>query len=82
MAVAHPEFLSLGGNTGIANSFASIDPSNLTDAAYNSGNLLQGNNALCYGCKFHPCSFVLLPKPQCCIDDMSSATAKDLNLTS
>ena len=49
MALQHPEFLSLGGNTGKTNSFTGVDPQNLTGGVYTSSNLLQGNNALCYG---------------------------------
>ncbi len=49
MALAHPEFLSVGGNTGKTNSFAGIDPEMLTGGVFNSQNLLQGNNGICFG---------------------------------
>ncbi|KAL9616515.1 MAG: hypothetical protein Q9160_008631 [Pyrenula sp. 1 TL-2023] len=49
MALQHPEFLSVGGNTGTTNSFVGIDPANLTDGVFNAGNLLQGNNLICFG---------------------------------
>ena len=48
MALAHPEFLSVGGNTGTTNSFVGVDPADLTDGVFNSQNLLQGNNAICF----------------------------------
>ncbi|CAE6363287.1 unnamed protein product [Rhizoctonia solani] len=44
----YPQFLSIGGNTGKANSFAGIDPGNLTDGVYNARNLLEGNNMMCF----------------------------------
>ena len=49
MAFEHPEFFSIGGNTGKTNSFAGIDPQNFTSGVYTSSNLLQGNNGICYG---------------------------------
>ncbi|KAL6718421.1 hypothetical protein ACLMJK_004510 [Lecanora helva] len=49
MALAHPEFLSVGGNTGKTNTFTGIDPANLTGGVYTADNILQGNNAICYG---------------------------------
>ena len=49
MALQYPEFLSLGGNTGKTNSFTAIDPSNLTSGVFTTSNLLQGNNAICFG---------------------------------
>ena len=49
MAYEHHEFVSIGGNTGTVNSFAGLDPSNFTGGVYTSSNLLQGNNAICYG---------------------------------
>ncbi len=49
MALQHPEFFSIGGNTGKTNTFTGIDPSNLTGGVYTASNLLQGNNLLCYG---------------------------------
>jgi hypothetical protein len=49
MALAHPEFLSIGGNTGTTNSFTGVDPSDLTGGVFNAGTLLEGNNLMCYG---------------------------------
>lgn len=49
MALQHPEFTSVGGNTGTTNSFVGIDPANLTDGVFNADNLLQGNNLICFG---------------------------------
>ena len=48
MAFQHPEFLSVGGNTGTTNSFVGVDPSNLTGGVYNAQNLAEGNNAVCF----------------------------------
>ena len=48
MALQHPEFLSLGGNTGKTNSFLGVDPQNLTSGVYTASNLLEGNNAFCF----------------------------------
>ncbi|KAI0523800.1 hypothetical protein F5B22DRAFT_659546 [Xylaria bambusicola] len=50
----HPQFLSVGGNTGTTNSFVGIDPANLTNGVYNSANLLEGNNAFCFGMQLVP----------------------------
>ena len=49
MAAQHPEFVSVGGNTGKTNTFTGLDPQNLTGGVYTSSNLLQGNNAICFG---------------------------------
>lgn len=49
MALAHPQFLSVGGNTGTTNSFVGVDPANLTGGVFTAENLLQGNNAICFG---------------------------------
>lgn len=49
MSSEYPEFFSIGGNTGSTNTFTGIDPQNLTGGVYTSSNLLQGNNAICYG---------------------------------
>ena len=48
MALKHPQFLSLGGNTGKTNSFTGVDPQNLTGGVYTSSNLFEGNNAFCF----------------------------------
>ncbi|CCO31414.1 hypothetical protein BN14_05456 [Rhizoctonia solani AG-1 IB] len=47
----HPELLSIGGNTGRANSFAGVNLGNITGGAYNAVNLLEGNNLMCFGCQ-------------------------------
>jgi len=49
MALEHPEFISLGGNTGTTNSFVGIDPADLTMGVFNGPTLLEGNNLVCYG---------------------------------
>ncbi|KAI1311430.1 hypothetical protein F5Y03DRAFT_410558 [Xylaria venustula] len=49
IALQYPQFLSVGGNTGAPNSFVGIDPADLTNGVFNAVNLLQGNNAFCFG---------------------------------
>ena len=49
MAIKHPEFASVGGNTGKRNSFFGLDPENLTSGVFTAQNLLQGNNLICFG---------------------------------
>lgn len=49
MAVEHPQFLSVGGNTGKVNTFTGVDPANLTGGVFTASNLLQGNNLICFG---------------------------------
>ncbi|QRV90095.1 aromatic peroxygenase [Ceratobasidium sp. AG-Ba] len=44
----HPEFLSIGGNTGKVNSFAGVNVGDITGGVYNSANLLEGNNLVCF----------------------------------
>lgn len=46
--LAHIEFASIGGNTGTVNSFAGLDPANLTGGVYELSTLTKGNNLLCY----------------------------------
>ncbi|KAB5591490.1 Aromatic peroxygenase [Ceratobasidium theobromae] len=48
MSLKYPEFLSLGGNTGQVNSFAGLDLGDLTGGVFNSANLLQGKNLVCF----------------------------------
>jgi len=48
MALQHPKFLSVGGNTGTVDSFTGIAPEDLTGGVFNGATLLQGNNAFCY----------------------------------
>jgi hypothetical protein len=39
---------SVGGNTGTVNSFAGVDPADLTGGVFNLTNFLEGNNLLCF----------------------------------
>ncbi|CAH0382666.1 unnamed protein product [Bemisia tabaci] len=48
MAVNHPQFLSVGGNTNGVNTFTGVDPGNLTDGVYNIKNLLDPKNLMCF----------------------------------
>jgi len=48
MQLQHPEFLSIGGNTGEVDSFTGVDPADLTGGVYNLQNLLEGNNLMCF----------------------------------
>jgi hypothetical protein len=48
MALQHPEFLNVGGNTGKTNTFTGVDLSDLTGGVFNSQNLLEGNNLVCF----------------------------------
>jgi hypothetical protein len=41
-------FYSIGGNLGKINSFAGVDPADLTGGVFNLANLLEGNNLLCF----------------------------------
>ncbi|KAG9239473.1 Chloroperoxidase [Amylocarpus encephaloides] len=47
-AAQHPEFLSIGGNTGTTNSFTGVDITDLTDGVFNGATLLKGNNLACF----------------------------------
>ncbi|KAJ3883945.1 hypothetical protein F5051DRAFT_464271 [Lentinula edodes] len=47
-ALAHPEFLSVGGNTGQVNTFAGVDFANLTGGVFSASTLLEGNNLGCF----------------------------------
>ncbi|KAJ5769096.1 hypothetical protein N7520_003655 [Penicillium odoratum] len=44
----YPELGSIGGNTGTVNSFAGVDPADLTGGVLNLTSLLEGNNLLCF----------------------------------
>ncbi|KAJ5726070.1 uncharacterized protein N7483_007427 [Penicillium malachiteum] len=44
----YPELGSIGGNTGTVNSFAGVDPADLTGGVLNPTTLLEGNNLLCF----------------------------------
>ncbi|GME36764.1 Chloroperoxidase [Neofusicoccum parvum] len=48
-ALEHPQFLSIGGNTGTTNSFTGVDPADLTGGLYNLATLTSGNNLACFG---------------------------------
>ncbi|KAJ3804494.1 Chloroperoxidase, partial [Lentinula aff. lateritia] len=48
MAFAHPQFLSIGGNTGQVNTFTGVDVADLTGGVYNAATLLEGNNFQCF----------------------------------
>lgn len=48
-ALEHPQFLSIGGNTGKTNSFTGVDLEDLTGGLYNTQTLLEGNNLACFG---------------------------------
>ncbi|TGJ81035.1 hypothetical protein E0Z10_g7716 [Xylaria hypoxylon] len=49
MNLQHLQFLSVGGNTGTTNSFVGVEPADLTNGVFNATNLLEGNNAFCFG---------------------------------
>ncbi|KAJ3834285.1 hypothetical protein F5878DRAFT_630941 [Lentinula raphanica] len=48
IALAHPEFLSIGGNTGRVNTFTGVDLGDLTGGVFDSTTLLEGNNLGCF----------------------------------
>lgn len=48
MQLKHPEFLSIGGNTGKVDSFAGVDPADLTGGVYNLRSLGEGDNLVCF----------------------------------
>ncbi|GAW04577.1 oxidase-like protein [Lentinula edodes] len=48
IALAHPEFLSIGGNTGQVDTFTGVNLADLTRGVYNANTLLEGNNLLCF----------------------------------
>ncbi|ETN38619.1 uncharacterized protein HMPREF1541_06656 [Cyphellophora europaea CBS 101466] len=48
IALAHPQFLDIGGNTGTPNSFTGVNLQDLTGGVYNAKNLLEGNNLACF----------------------------------
>jgi hypothetical protein len=51
-AFQYPQFLSVGGNTGEVNTFTGVDISDLTGGVYNSQNLADGDNAMCFAFQF------------------------------
>lgn len=48
MLLQHPEFGSIGGNTGTVDSFTGVDPADLTGGVFNAATLAKGNNLFCY----------------------------------
>lgn len=52
LLLKQPELLSIGGNTGTVDSFAGIDPGDLTGGVFNTAKLLEGNNLLCFALEF------------------------------
>ncbi|KAJ3921573.1 hypothetical protein F5877DRAFT_64818 [Lentinula edodes] len=48
IALAHPKFLSIGGNTGQVDSFTGVDLTDLTGGVYHASTLLEGNNLKCF----------------------------------
>ncbi|KAJ3875198.1 hypothetical protein F5051DRAFT_70095 [Lentinula edodes] len=48
IALAHPRFLSIGGNTGQVDSFTGVDLTDLTGGVYHASTLLEGNNLKCF----------------------------------
>lgn len=47
-ALKHPEFLSIGGNTGKVDTFTGVDIQDLTGGVLDAHTLLEGNNLLCF----------------------------------
>ncbi|KAJ3858652.1 hypothetical protein EV359DRAFT_87413 [Lentinula novae-zelandiae] len=48
IAAANPQFASIGGNTGEADTFTGVDVADLTGGVYDAQTLLQGNNLACF----------------------------------
>lgn len=48
IALAHPEFLSIGGNTGQVDTFTGVNLADLTGGVYDASTLLEGNNLGCF----------------------------------
>jgi len=68
----YPDLLSIGGNTGTKNSYASIDIANLTESVYGISTLTEGNNLLCFG----------LDAAQTSIPDFLGSTFVDIDAAS
>jgi hypothetical protein len=49
LQLAVPERVAVGGNMGTTNSFSPVNLGDLTGGVYNSQNLLEGNNLVCFG---------------------------------
>ncbi|KAJ3721324.1 Chloroperoxidase [Lentinula guzmanii] len=48
IGIAHPEFLSVGGNTGEVDTFTGVDFADLTGGVFDATTLLKGNNLGCF----------------------------------
>ncbi|KDN40748.1 hypothetical protein RSAG8_07923, partial [Rhizoctonia solani AG-8 WAC10335] len=48
LVLEHPEFFSVGGNTGKPNTFTGVNVEDLTGGVFNAKNLLEGNNLICF----------------------------------
>ncbi|KAE9397477.1 Cloroperoxidase [Gymnopus androsaceus JB14] len=48
IALANPQFLSIGCNTGTVNTFTPVDVADITGGVYNAQTLLEGNNLACF----------------------------------
>lgn len=48
MLLQHPEFASIGGNTGTVDSFVGLDPNDVTGGVFNAKTLTEKNNLFCY----------------------------------
>lgn len=51
-ALEHPEFLSIGGNTGEVDTFTGLDVTDLTGGVFNLKTLTEGNNLFCFASQF------------------------------
>ena len=51
-ALEHPEFLSVGGNTGEMDTFTGVDLTDLTGGVFNAETLTEGNNLFCFASQF------------------------------
>ncbi|CAE6505728.1 unnamed protein product [Rhizoctonia solani] len=48
LVLEHPEFFSVGGNTGKPNTFTGVNVEDLTGGIFNAKNLLEGKNLICF----------------------------------
>ena len=48
MILNYPELGSIGGNVGTVNSFTGVDLDDVLGGVLNAGQLLEGNNLLCF----------------------------------
>lgn len=48
MVLKYPQLANIGGNTGTVNSFAGVDLTDVLGGVLNAGQLLEGNNLLCF----------------------------------